>query len=392
MEDLAYFDVGYYFLQSSQWAKAWKEANGNGHNIFHIESNFEAKSVKYRLECWIFLYPYYFGQNFLYIPKGPVISTFLENDSVIFNQKNLPQDVKKYLWDSFFKQLNQYVFSAKPVFLKWEPSFLSDIFDNLNEASNKNLSDNLANHSNQNSIENPNKNLKLNLNAKFVYNKAKRIQFLGTIILPLLDILRPNLPDYSNDSLSKFYFQNQTFWKKRSNNVWRYTKKSLNLGWQISTIKSEENFESFWKIHKSTSQAQGFFTYPKKYYKSVFLNKSSRIIILFDEQKNPQSVWFGWKSVNSLIYLYGGNLEKSRKQNGQYLVHLAAIFIASLENLFYYDLGGYHANEGYSAFKQKYHGEEIIWQNPKDFVYKPLVYFTFLYAKIFLDWVKNIKK
>jgi SanA protein len=75
-----------------------------------------------------------------------------------------------------------------------------------------------------------------------------------------------------------------------------------------------------------------------------------------------------------MVYLYGGNTAISRKRHGQYLIHLAALYLATQEDTQFYDLGGYDSDKGYGQFKEGYKGALRSFLGPVDLVCRPLVY------------------
>jgi len=311
-----------YFLQSPAWATAWQQANGGKHAIHFV------KTANKKLGCFVYQYPYIFGTTFLFIPKFSVSSTFSQPD---FTELCL--------------NISKLAKHTKAVFVKWEP-----LDENLETVSM----------------------LQKQFSLQDICGSS-RIQFLATIQIPLDLISNTACPTTSLEA-ANVYQQNLQFWKLRSSNVQRYTKKSCQYAWHISTAKTDENFEAFWQIHQQTAGLQGFASYPKKYYKSLFEQENSKIIILRDVDFIPQSVWFGWQSDDLLIYLYGGNTQFSRQMHGQYFIHLIAVQMAASCGILFYDLGGYDEDHGYSEFKQKYKGRLVQFGQPLDIIFKPKMY------------------
>jgi lipid II:glycine glycyltransferase (peptidoglycan interpeptide bridge formation enzyme) len=219
-----------------------------------------------------------------------------------------------------------------------------------------------------NFLENQKLEVKFNLSQK-------KLQFNQTPVLDLGDILENSetftqveFEKPSTEKLSKFYQSTQTFWANTNQNVRRYTKKSLTQGWQISTVKNDQTFQAFLKIYNQTKDRQNFAIQTTKYLKDLFNQQNSRLIILYNSQNQPQSVWFGLTSEQTLTYLYGGNAEESFKNHGQYLLHLVAVAMGATEKLRFYDLGGYDSHSGYGKFKENYRGTIRNFLGPVDFV------------------------
>ena len=181
---------------------------------------------------------------------------------------------------------------------------------------------------------------------------------------------------FSSSVLSQFFVNTRQFWSRTNENVRRYTKKSLQSGWNISADKTDENFEAFWHVYQSTSDRQQFFTHHKSVVQNLMKYDFSRIIILRDQNNQPQSVWMGIVSDSTLTYLYGGNTPDSFKNYGQYLLHLVALKMTSDEGLQYYDLGRYDPEKSYSKFKENYHGTIRNFLGPIDLIISPVKYYS----------------
>jgi len=158
------------------------------------------------------------------------------------------------------------------------------------------------------------------------------------------------------DTLRNFFEVNTSFWATVNQTTRRYTRKSLAESWFVDLRKNAQTFSEFWQILRSTSRRQGFSTHPKDYYATLLEQDFSRLLILRDTRGRAQAAWLGISLNRSLVYLYGGNLDKSRRHYGQYLLHLSALYLATVEGCVSYDLGGYQADSGYGQFKAGYGG------------------------------------
>ncbi len=363
-----YFSKEPYLLQTEEWSKFWIEANEEGHEVFYIEKDFE----DYKIKSYVYKYPYFLGQSFGYLSKGPVLEF---KDKSLVQTPNLVANLKV-----FFKEVENVCKKEKLCFLKL------DFDDNLTKIlcleNNLDLLDFLRKEK--------------VFKAKSLTLSKKNLQYLETPVLDL-SILEFKISysfDFENiNNLAIFFEKNNEFWSRVNQNVRRYTRKSLKQNWKIDTQKTSENFEKFWQVFSETTKRQGFSPHPKKYLKTFFEADFSRIIVLSDEAGNPESVWLGAVDSNSrtTFYLYGGNTEGSFKKHGQYLVHLAVVGLASKEDLGYYDLGGYSEKEGYGKFKLNYKGEMRKWLGSVDLIFKPIE-FNFIQILIFLLKFVRLKK
>jgi len=341
-----------YFIQTQSWSNFWQEANGNGHQVHTIEVDGQLEPIL------IYEYPWELGQNFWYLPR-------------LFLPPHLNKTEAQNYLQSVLEKIIIAVTTSKPIFLKIE---IDDIMATVLELD---------------SVEKLNNFFQDKLVLK-TEKKNKTIQYLQTITLDLQviqNIIIPSQNDLQN--LSIFYENSSIFWKTTNENIRRYTKKSLTQNWIISTEKTEENFAAFYKIYNQTKDRQNFAIQNLDYLKTLFQKDFSRVIILYDENKNPQAVWFGIISEKTLTYLYGGNTQVSFEKQGQYLLHLVAVKMAVSEGLIFYDLGGYNPALGFGKFKENYKGIVRTFVGPIDiiFEYPKYKFINFLIAiiKVFLE-------
>lgn len=317
-----------YFLQTKEWGQFWLQANPSDHRFFSIQLDQDS-------EVWVYEYPWQLGAKFWYIPRLDLGQKYRENLVKIINKAK----------------------NSKIVFIK------TDFDDNWLETQKlQNNPDLISFLSGQ--------NLQVQINLSH-----KKIQFTQTPVLDLGEILKNSetftqaeIEKPTTEKLSQFYQNTQIFWANTNQNVRRYTKKSLTQGWQISTVKNDQTFQDFLKIYNQTKDRQNFAIQTNKYLKDLFNQQNSRLIVLYNSQNQPQSVWFGLVSEKSLTYLYGGNTEESFKRHGQYLLHLVAVAMGTAEKLRFYDLGGYDSSSGYGKFKENYRGRIRNFLGPIDFV------------------------
>jgi hypothetical protein len=375
-----------YFLQTKPWLEFWKNANLPGHDYLHIAVEVDillenpAHTLKILLQSFIYIYPWQLGQKFFYIPKSPVVELLLDGKSLkfdaiskVFNESDL-QLIKQNFLQLFDKLLLQFATLAQ----QKDVAFIKlDLDDNFTEFLD--IKD----------------NAEILSNIKKVYPRSvisgKTIQYLQAMVLELENV-KPSITktkDYTNQTLISFFDGTKSFWAKTNENVRRYTKKSLSQGWQVSTLKTPENFEAFWQVYSGTSERQHFSTHHKNVVETLMKYDFSRIIIVRDEQGDPQCVWMGVVSDNTLTYLYGGNTEDSFKKYGQYLVHLSAVKMVYDEGLRFYDLGRYDPTKSYSKFKENYRGQIRNFLGPVDLIIKPSYYY---YINFLIAVVKIFRK
>lgn len=318
-----------YFLQFDNWTKFWENINGGKHKTLKFEvfnSNFSLNTIVYQ-------YPWYFGQKFWYVAKGGVLKD-LDSSKVNCWNDILNQELEKLFWE-----LNQKIYDQAKLqgicYLKvdWEQG-LTQRLDLENNSGLLNF-------------------YKTKYSGAKISNKI--IQYLQTMTLDMK--LIPRGQDFGLSQLVEFYEYSKPLWNTTNSNVKRYTKKSLTLDWQISTKKSDENFEAFWQVYSATKDRQAFVTQSKKYTRSLFDQDFSRIIILRNGAGEACCVWQGLVFGNTLVYLSGGNNQYSFEHYGQYLMHLVAIWMGYSENLEVYDLGGYDKTKGFGRFKENYKGQ-----------------------------------
>lgn len=338
-----------YFLQSKAWANFWKKANGSGHDAFFLSSE-----SKPEISSWVYQYPWQLNQNFWYIPRFP----FSKSKSYH------PKDVQE-----FFKKLIAKAKTENVTFIKLD--FDDEFCQQLELNENADLKKLLK---------------QMNL-AAAVRISRKSIQFLQTSTLDLDSCLRgeavylakkavhiglnENIPV---SSVKEIYDATTEFWNTTNQKIRRYTKKSFNYPWQISVDKSEQNFQAFIQVYALTKDRQDFAIQTTEYLRELFFTDQTRIIVLKSETGQPECVWFGYVSSDTITYLYGGNTSFSFQNQGQYLSHVVACTLAVAEGLRFYDLGGYNPKLGFGQFKEGYRGTIRTFLGPIDLVVKPWRY------------------
>ncbi len=333
-----------YFLQERKWADFWLESSKSGHSL----ESFKTEDGE---EILIYIYPWTMGFKLAYIPR-------------FYSRANNLNILNKRL-KSVLKDLKR---DPKIVFLKLD--FDDRLISNL-ATSQSHLESNFLFH--------------------FSFQKSyKSIQFLQTMTLDLVSINNPQSEVLSLQELQDFYQQNTEFWSQTNQTVRRYTKKSLVQPWTISTAKTKNDFEDFYKIYNQTKDRQNFAIQPKEYLQKLFDKDWCHTIILRSTETNqPECVWMGIVSEDTLTYLYGGNSDYSFSHQGQYLAHLVATSLAAQADLKYYDLGGYNPTLGFGKFKEGYKGSIREFYGAYDFKIKPAIYNLITPLLALRSWLKG---
>jgi len=361
-----------YFWQTQEWADFWRQATGRGHAVYQISCQLVKDQYTVSLQAYVYGYPWYFGQNFLYLPRGPVLVTSQPSE--------LSVESIGSLWQAFVQELSKLAEQLGSVFVKLD--FDDYLAKQLKLTDISSLQAFLPNYW-------PNQRLNF---------QTKPLQYVHSLVLDCTNLKLPETGSLSIgeslelDTLKKFFELNPSFWSTVNQTTRRYTRKSLAESWSVDLRKNPQTFSEFWQILRSTSRRQGFSTHPKNYYATLLRQEFSRLLILRDAQGKAQAAWLGISLNRSLVYLYGGNLDKSRRRYGQYLLHLSALYLATVEGCTSYDLGGYQAGSGYGQFKEGYGGSLKTFLGPVDIVFKPKVYALINYLIHVAHQVRQLTK
>lgn len=340
-----------YFVQTQQWAKFWQLANP----INHLYDIIEVQNDGFWLSFLICQYPWHFGQKLWYISKGGVLTNI---KGEINNWSSISKNELENILISLIRKVNSEAKKKNITYIKYD--FEEELIAKLELTQNTDM---LC-------------WLKARINPKTILSD-KIIQFLATMTLSFEPILKIQpIQDYNKENLSKLWDDTKEFWNKANNNVKRYTKKSIEKDWTISTEKTQTNFEKFFKIYNYTKDIRHFAIQSRDYLEKLFDQDFSKIIILSDSDGEPHCVWFGIQIGNTLTYLYGGNTTKSFDHYGQYLVHLVALNLGLMNKAKFYDLGGYDPHKGYGKFKDNYKGIIRTFAGPFDIPINRLKYDT----------------
>ncbi|MEI6728945.1 MAG: peptidoglycan bridge formation glycyltransferase FemA/FemB family protein [bacterium] len=357
-----------YFFQSQTWVNFAVQALGSKHEILKFTQSLPDSNLD--LEVFVYQYPWHLKQNLWYIPRFPGFDIdFTTAYNKISDSNNLNdsllvelQNQLKTAFTNLLKKILKQAKSTGITFLKLD--FDDQICNILGITSNQELLTFLK----KQGVKLP------------VEISKKIIQYTGTMTLDL-ELVENVAPenqtkqigslDFLTEGLKNFYEKNSKYFLSWEKNTRRLTKHALDRNWQVSISKTKENFEGFYGLLKDTSIRQNFAVQPKNYLQSLFDKDFSRIIVLKDQQGEAQAAWFGIVTENTLTNLYAGNSQASLKDNGQYLMHLAAIKLGLDEKLKFYDMGGYNPKLSFGKFKDGYKGEVRSFLGPIDILIKP---------------------
>ena len=337
----------------------WIGYNKLNHRLNHFQEG--------SLSCYIQEYPWQLGTKFWYIPKAPVFS----NSGINLDQGSILIDL-----DNLYARITKQAKENGVVFIKND--FDDSLTNQLEIENNQDLNQVLSQLNTFSSL-------------KLVSN-TKKIQYLECTYCDISYLSKAN-PDRT---LQEFWDENLAFWAKCNEQVRRYTRKSLkdyNQGlYTINAEKTIENFEAFWSVHRDTTLRQNFSTQPKDYLIQFMHSGFGRIITIRDQNGEPMSVWMGVKVGDTLYYILGGNSDKALKSRTQYLLQLAAVQLAKIEDCKYYDMGGYEAGSGYGQFKDGYKGIHREFLGPIDIVLDPIKYKAINLVQSTAKSIKNLLK
>jgi lipid II:glycine glycyltransferase (peptidoglycan interpeptide bridge formation enzyme) len=352
-----------YFLQTEDWAMFWKKNVALGHDFFEIsfrDKNFAFTAIVYK-------YPWHLNQSFLYLPKGPTFKLLTKEKKSSFRSS----------LRNFLLKLLEKARVENCTFIKLE--FGDEVLDFLRLEGERDLFKLIQ------IMFTPNG--RLNTSGVKVFKDVKNIQYLSTVTLDLKYL--GQIDNYTKNNFDAFFSNSSTFFSMTNANIRRYTKKSLNFGWRVDFAKNDKNFDIFWEIYKETSKRQKFAVHDKNYFRGLVNEDFSRLILLRDSQNKPHCCWLGIVSGETIYYLYGGNTGESFKNYGQYFMHLVIMYLGKIENLSYYDLGGYDSGKGFGKFKEGYRGNIRHFAKPIDIVILPRKY---QFTNRFVQTAKNIRQ
>jgi peptidoglycan pentaglycine glycine transferase (the first glycine) len=279
------------------------------------------------------------GRHFVYIPRGPII------------KKGLTREQRITIWSMFTQQWRLIGLESNAIFVRIEPPHI-DVVGKEDRTTRVN---------------------------NFLIGKewvpVKRVQPKFTSIV--------SLKESEEIILSRMHH-------KTRYNIRLAEKKGLTF----RMIKSEKEFQLFWKLHSDAAQRDSFSTYSYEYYRKLFN-------ILLDEDEKPDVkrvalrvfivekgdgtplaaalvITFGTR----VVYLFGGSDHQHRNLMAPYLLHWSIIKRGKKNGFEEYDLWGVtppgeieeHSWQGFSRFKLGFGGQTFTYPGAYDFPYRRMQY------------------
>lgn len=344
-----------YFLQTQKWLEFWKSANNSNHN-YHF---FELKSKNFKLNCFIYEYPWQLKQKFWYIPRFSILEVLSKPEEIPTEKEELLNLTLNLLQKITSKAKKQQI-----TFLKLD--FNDQLFKLLkikNLASLKNFF-----------LE------KTKYSCNF---DTKIIQFTSTMFLNLTNLqLKKDKEELNLLNLQNFFDINKEFWQKVDSEARRCTKKSLERNWEFTIEKTETNFEIFYDLLTKTSKIQNFAIQPKEYLHKLYWQDFSTTILLKKNNKYLTASMLV-ETTDTIVSLYTGNNREGFKDFSSYILYLIIFFLGKKRNLQFYDFGGYNPQLSFSNFKDGYKGKIRHFLGPFDIIlYSNKYYWTNFLIKI----------
>lgn len=356
-----------YFLQTKEWADFWLSAMVEGHDYAHIINEENGVIVS----AFLYKYPWHLNQEFLYLPKGPVISC----------PKKISSDKISKALRGFWVKVIEYAQRHAITYVKAD--FDDAVMELMGADNNESVLELLETSFAPDG--------KTNLPKVEIIPDTKTIQYLQTMELDATTLPKPP-KGWELQDIEKWYQSSDVFWASTNQNIRRYNKKSCkNKDFTINITKSTEQFEKFWHVYSDTTKRQKFATHPREYFEKLYHCEFSHVINI-DYKNETVCTWFGIHSGNTLLYLYGGNLNEGLTHKAQYLMHIAALKLLKELGLETYDLGGYDKEKGFGKFKEGYRGTIRTFLGPVDIVLESRKYhFTSRFAgaaKTLTSWLR----
>lgn len=372
-----------YFWQDQTWAEFWLKGNGDNHAVYTIKIEFKTINI----EAWVYVYPWFFGRKFLYIPHGPIVTNIYKvipgitqnpyNQSKFEEHATFQNDIKIAL-QMFFQKIKVLANDLQANHIKID---LDDALCDLYKITSRNqardfvanlLSMTLSGYEDENNIliQNIPKHSSINasqlhknslFNTSSIVLSKKRIMYWANYQIDITSIVSSEHATntsrlLTSEVLASMFQKNKEFWKLRSSQVFNKTKKSLKQGFTIDDEQSDSNFEEFWIIFENTQQTKGFVAQSRSYFYEFFLSPHSFVRLVRNEEGNAVSALLGWIYCDTVIYMYGGSTDEGLKTFAPHFMHLHCISYSALRGFVWYDFGGYDPNTGYGFFKSGYKG------------------------------------
>ena len=176
--------------------------------------------------------------------------------------------------------------------------------------------------------------------------------------------------------------------QKRRYNI----KYGLKNGVEVKEAKTQEDFDVFYNLLKSTADRQKYYARAKEYYQTIFdlLGPSGTAKIFTSYYKAiPLASWMVFIYENVLYYPYGGSSEDYKNLFGSEVLGWEIIKFGIQNKLDYFDMWGaaVDVNDredsyyGFTNFKMKYGGTHVKYIDSYDFVLNKPVYDSYNLAQ-----------
>ena len=342
------------FLQAWEWGEFQKDV---GKKILRIgvisnsseRNSKEVSSDKLLAVALLIKYDLPFGQNYLYCPRGPIISQKF-NKSKVYKAKSQKSKVVDFL----FSKIEKIGKKEKTMFLKIDPPI--SFFTEENTKENKEILKNFKKSPNE-------------------------IQPRNTLILDLTKSEEELLKEMKSKTR-----YNMRLAKRKGVEI-------INTKYQIPNTKY---FNEFWKLVQETSRRDKFASHNKNYYWEMLKNCCSReqkfsfstltAKLYFAEYENKTIaanivLFFG----DLCIYLHGASSNKHRNVMAPYLLQWNQILDAKKAGCKFYDFWGIENSQksvkskvrkvkndwsGITRFKKGFGGQEKNYVGAYDLIFQ----------------------
>ncbi|MBI4920052.1 peptidoglycan bridge formation glycyltransferase FemA/FemB family protein [Candidatus Azambacteria bacterium] len=325
----------------------WQETAGRKVRRFEIKKNSETFGF-----FQVIKYPLLLSYNFLYIPHGPVIKNFGEEEGV-----------NKNFIGAFREKLVQIAEEENAVFAKF------DSIEDLDKAPRK-LAGRL------NAAGNPS----ASAGFDFYFRKVPAYAYKAAYFQPkyewLLDIEKSG-EELLADMQSKCRY-NIRLAESRGATV------------EIISDNFERYFEIFYDLLSKTSERGGFSLHSKSYYKNVFLNcEKNKNAFLAAAKYNEKIIAINFILIfgDVAYFVFGGSNDEFKNLMAPHLAHWRGIAEAKNRSCKIYNFGGvaagddYKEFEGITRFKKGFGGRLFEYSDSWDLVLKTFWYRLYDFKK-----------
>jgi len=171
---------------------------------------------------------------------------------------------------------------------------------------------------------------------------------------------------------------------------------AIKKGVTVKTAETQDDFDVFYDLFKSTSIRQKYFVRPKIYYQKIWemfgKKNASKILTSYYEGK-PLASWMLLTHKDILYYPYGGSSEEFKNMHGSTVVGWEAILLGKKLGCHTFDMWGASENIddtedpwwGFTNFKLRFGGTYVKYMDSYDYVLNSSMYKMFTTANT-LRW------